>query len=179
MLLLAKLDAIKDRALNGGLPVRRKDRMLYGILASCLGVCEEAIRDNLFGELKNAITAETGLKHGIGSKRVKPTSDVYNLVCRHVFGSTADYSSMGKYAQTIREAANRQIFSSQLEDWLCKNGGARALYLTIQVVKTDMAKATLNLNQSVVFPKEGKFTMTLAYDGKGFFDVIQKPLRCE
>lgn len=177
--LFDKLSAVRERALTGGLPVRRKDRQLYGVLAECLAVCEEAIRDNQFAELKENITKETGAKHGTGSTRVKPTSDIYNLVCRYVFGGRQDYSSLGKYAQTIREAANRQISSSKLEQWLCDNGGARALYLTIKTPNPGMTRVTLNLNEPITFPKDANFSIVLKYDGKGFFDVVQKPLRCE
>ena len=171
-----RLDAVRDRAMTKGLPVRRKDRALYGVLAECLSVCEEVLRDGLGAELRDAITNETGVKYGTGSRRVKPTSDVYNLVCRYVFGDREDYSSLGKYAQTLRAAAQRQIGSSELEQWLCDNGGARALYLTIKVPRTDMTRVTLNLNTPVTFPKDEAFTLVLRYDGKGFFDVLQKPL---
>lgn len=172
MNLLERLAAVRDRAKIGGLPVRRKDRALYGVLAECLGLCEEVLFHGLQGELRAALTKETGAQHGTGSRRVKQTSDVYNHVCRYVFGDREDYSSLGKYAQTLRAAAQRQIASSQLEQWLCDNGGARALYLTIKVPKTDMTRVTLNLNSPVTFTKDQQFTLVLKYDGKGFFDVI-------
>lgn len=171
-----RLDAVRDRAKGGGLPVRRKDRALYGVLADCLGLCEEVLRDGLGAELRDAITNETGVKHGTGSRRVRPTTDVYTLVCRYVFGDREDHSSLGKYAQTLRAAAQRQIAASSLEQWLCDNGGARALYLTIKVPKSDMTRVTLNLSSPITFPKDEAFTLVLKYDGKGFFDVLQKPL---
>ena len=172
MSFLERLEAVRQAANASGLPVRRKDRTLYEVLASCATICEDALRERSVEDLRREIVKEGSGPKGKGAKRVREATDVYGLVCRYVFGDRKEFSSLSKYAQTLREAANRQIASEHLLEWLCKNGGARALYLTIKTPRQEASRKTLNLNQSIAFPKKGPFALTLEYDGKGFFNVI-------
>ena len=72
MTLADRLKAVRQQALDGGLPVRRKDRDLYSILASCLEVCEEVVRDGLEDELREifrvSVAGETALGPGLGTR---------------------------------------------------------------------------------------------------------------
>lgn len=177
--LLERLNAVRDSARIGAVPVQRRDKTLYRVLADCLSICEEVLRDGLEKELRAAI--EIGVGGTAGSRFTKSKSDVYTMVCRYAIGRREDYSAVTKYAQTLREASKLQIASSQLTQWLVNNGGARALYLRHKAMNplNGQMKSTLNLNERVEYPREGPFTIVLRYDGKGFFDVVKGPLRCE
>lgn len=154
-----------------GVPVRRKDAVLYGALAACLELCEFVQSERLEQDLRDAVVRGTGGTKG--SCFFKHTSDVYIMVCRYAFGGPKDRSSIVKYSQTIREAAARQIRSEDLAGWLAKNGGTRALYLKTRVYNGGTgSKRTLHLNQALDYPLTGEFTLRLRYDGRGFFDVI-------
>lgn len=115
MNLLQRLSEIRAFAEEKRVPIRQHNRDVYVVLASCMKFCGEVQSEGLEQELRQALTYETYVPTGKGSRRVKPHSDVYNMVCRYVFGHRSDRSSLGKYAQVIREAANRQISPDSLE----------------------------------------------------------------
>lgn len=171
--LQAKLNELRQRTTSGGVPVRRRDSVLYGALAECLALCEFVQGERLETDLRAAVEAPAEGPRGKGSRFVKSSSDVYTMVCRFAFGNPMDRSSIVKYSQAIREAASRQIRSVDLEEWLKRNGGTRALYLKVRADKgATGSKKTLNLNQPFDYPLTGEFTLRLRYDGKGFFDVL-------
>lgn len=176
MNLLQRLGEIRAFAEEKRVPIRQHNRDVYAVLASCMKFCGEVQSEGLEQELRQALTHETHVRNGKGSRRLKPHSDVYNMVCRYVFGHRSDRSSLGKYAQVIREAANRQISPDSLEQWLVDNGGARALYLRVQTKNKEHITQTLHLKRGIKYPKEGEFCLTLRYDGAGFFDVVKEPL---
>lgn len=172
--LQAKLEAARAHAMNGGLPIRRRDRVLYTALAECLSVCEFAQSEGLEAELRKSIEVEPTGPRGRGSRRVRKTSDVYTIVCRYAFGTSNDYSSLTKYAHSLREASRRQIRSGVFADWLLENGGVQALRLSPLAVgwKEDRETQTLHLSSRVSYPVDSEFTITLRYDGRGLFDVM-------
>lgn len=172
--LQSRLEELRRLTLTGGVPVRRKDAVLYEALAKCLSLCEYIQQERLEADLRAALTVPGEGRQGKGGQKVKATSDVYQMVVRFAFGSPKDRSSIVKYAQTIREAAARQIGSQRLAAWLAANGGTRALYLKVRADNGARgSQRTLHLNEAVDFPKSGAFSITLRYDGKGFFDVIR------
>jgi hypothetical protein len=99
-------------------------------------------------------------------------SDAYVLVCRYVMEGQENYSTRSRYATSLREAGRRKIHSAELIEWLTKNGGVRKLFMTRPVEAVVIERRTLHLNQAVKFHKDGVFTLTLKYDGEGYFDVL-------
>jgi len=171
-----RIAAARDKAANGGLPVRRKDKALYNLLAECLGICEDVLRGDLLLELREAVRVSVDIRGagnaGKGRRYAENGSDAYILVARAVLEDVDNRNSVYRYAGTLREAANRQIKSSQLAQWLVENGGVRALYLARPVATCNALTKTLHLNSQIKYPKNKPFSMTLRYDGKGFFDVL-------
>ncbi len=175
--IITLLNAAREQAVKGGLPTRRKDAALYALLSGCLFICEKVQREGLEPELQKAVRVsvdERGVGNkGKGRRYAHKSSDAYVLVIRYVMGGTENYATRSRYAKTLREAANRQIRSTELVEWLVKNGGVRTLYLGRAVVTETMSRKTLQLNRPVSFRKGEVFTLQLRYDGKGFFDVVE------
>lgn len=172
-----RLIAARNRASNGGIPIRRKDAALYSLLSECLGICEDVLRDGLLPELREAIRVSVDIRGannaGKGRRYAETTSDAYILVARAVLSDVDNRNSVYRYAVTLREAGKRQIRSADLVQWLTDNGGVRALYLARPLDACDASTKTLHLNSAVEYPKSGTFTLTLRWDGIGFFDVIK------
>jgi hypothetical protein len=175
------LEQARERALNGGLPVRRKDAKLYILLAECLAICEEVISTNMFEELRRLAVVSVNHRqprgtvtraesnNGRGRNYVEKNSDAFILVSRYVLSADGERNSPYRYATTLREAHRRNIPSDQLKDWLTENGGVQALFLTRPVVARSGRTKILHLTESIEYPKSGKFVVTLEYDGRGHF----------
>ncbi len=183
--LQSRLDLAKAHAFNGGIPIRRKDGKLYQLLAECLGICEEVIRDRREAELREMVRVSVDARNpeiwgngraksnnGKGRRFAYHDSDAFILVARYVLAGVDGRNSHYRYAVTLREAHKRQIASADLVAWLGENGGANALYGPATFKSDVQSKKTLHLNQTISFPREGEFTLTLRHDGKGFFDVV-------
>ena len=182
-----RLYAARNHAVQSALPMRRKDRQLYGVLAECLGICQDVIRDKAEGQLRDAVRVSVDERNpeiwgkgraagnaGRGKRYAERTSDAYVLVCRFVLEGSENYATRSRYAAALREAAKRQIAPDDLVNWLASNGGVRALYLRRPNVKPVMSSKTLYLNSPVTFRAGEAFTVTLQYDGIGGFHVISE-----
>lgn len=182
--LQSRLEQAREHAFNGGIPIRRKDGKLYALLAECLTICEEVQAAGMFEELRRlarvsvnerkprgTVTRAEG-NNGRGRSYVEAKSDAFILVCRYVLAGVDERNSSYRYAVTLREAAKRGIAGVDLAAWLGKNGGVNALYAPAAYRKESHRTKVLHLNQTVSFPRESEFTITLRYDGKGFFDVV-------
>jgi hypothetical protein len=171
----ARLDAIRKRASDGGMPVRRKDRQLYGVLADCLTLCEDVEREGLLPELRRAVRVSVDIRGqgnaGKGRRYVETGSDVFILVSRFALEGHDNRNSFYRYASTLREAAKRQIRGADLEEWLSSNGGVKALYLSRPVVTKSYCLRTIHLRDSIEYPRNRSFTITLRWDGQGAFFV--------
>ena len=179
-----RLAQAREHALNGGIPIRRRDGKLYALLAECLSICEEVIRDGMFEELREIARVSVDERrprgevtraesnNGKGRRYVEAGSDAYILVARYVLAWADGRNSHYRYATTLREAGKRQIAAADLAKWLTENGGVNALYSPAAYRKESHQTKVLHLNQTVRFPREGEFTITLRHDGKGFFDVV-------
>ncbi len=179
MSLLDTLNEARSRAMNNQVPIRQKNKVLYNVMADCMSICAQVLATNAMDELREAVILGT---NGVaGSRFVKSSSDVYTIVCRYVLGNREDRSSITKYSQAVREASKLGVKPENLSDWMVANGGMRALYLRVKAAnpRKGMKQATLHLNERIEYPREGPFTLVLRYDGKGFFDVVKGPLRCE
>lgn len=177
-----KLKALRKLAVDGGLPVRRKDRDLYAIMAGCLALCEEIIRDSREPELREVFrvsVAGRGLtpdEARKGRRYAYPSSDAFILVCRYALADTETAQIVSKYSQALREAARRQIRAVDLPVWLRENGGILALYRSRPTLGARSGGVrTLELDKTIDFPRDGgAFTLTLRYDGNGFFHVLNQ-----
>jgi hypothetical protein len=182
--LSARLDQAREHAFNGGVPIRRKDGKLYALLAECLGICEEVIAADAFEELRRLAVTRVNERqprgtitraesnNGRGRRYVEAGSDAFILVARYVLSGVDGRNSFYRYAVTLREANKRKIASTDLVRWLGENGGVNALYAPAAYRKESHRTKVLHLNQTVSFPREGDFTITLRHDGRGFFDVV-------
>jgi len=182
--LQARLDAARDHAFNGGVPIRRKDGKLYQLLAECLGICEEVIAASAFEELRRLAVVSVNHRQprgtvtraesnsGRGRNYVEKGSDAFILVARYVLAGVDGRNSHYRYAVTLREAHKRQIPAADLVTWLGENGGVNALYAPAAYRKESHRTKVLHLTETISFPREGAFTLTLRHDGKGFFDVV-------
>jgi hypothetical protein len=182
--LQSKLAQAREHALNGGVPIRRKDGKLYALLAECLSICEEVIRDGMVEELRQIARVSVDERrprgevtraesnNGKGRRYVEAGSDAYILVARYVLAGVDGRNSHYRYATTLREAGKRQIAATDLAEWLTENGGVNALYRPTTMKPETNQTRQLYLNQRIKFPREGAFTITLRHDGKGFFDVV-------
>lgn len=182
--LQSKLTQAREHALNGGIPIRRKDGKLYALLAECLSICEEVIRDGMFEELRQMTRVSVDERrprgevtraesnNGKGRRYVEAGSDAYILVARYVLAGVDGRNSHYRYAHTLREAGKRGIAGADLAQWLTENGGVNALYRPTTMKSPLNQTRQLYLNQRIKFPREGAFTITLRHDGKGFFDVV-------
>lgn len=173
--LIKLLDAAKKRAIAGGLPTRRKDKALYGLLAGCMFICEKVERENLHDELRTHIRISVDIRGennaGKGRRYAEKMADVTVLVCRYVLQND-NRNSMYRYAATLREAFKHQIPSTELVEWLTKNGGVNALYKSRPVTARSVKLKVLNLTTAIEVSKVEPFTITLKYNGKGGFDVV-------
>lgn len=174
--LAARLDAVRATALSDGIPVRRKDGRLYGLLADCLALCEDVIRNGEETELRELVRVSVDLRgqgnSGKGRRYAETGSDAFILVARYVLSGVDGRNSFYRYAGTLRTAFKRGIASSALAEWLQANGGVNALYIPGGNRAATRQTKTLHLNRRITFPREGVFTLTLRHDGKGFFDVV-------
>ncbi|MFA9231836.1 MAG: hypothetical protein ACEQSU_13995 [Microgenomates group bacterium] len=175
------------RALNGGVPIRRKDGKLYALLAECLAICESVKASAQEPELRELVRVRVNHKTpenwgkglprdagnaGRGKRFAYAASDAFILVCRYVLADVDGRNSHYRYAATLREAAGRGIAGADLVRWLRENGGVNALYRPTTMKSAAYQTRQLYLNQRITFPRSGEFTLTLRHDGKGFFDVV-------
>lgn len=173
--LRTRLDAARDMADSGGLPVRRKDGDLYALLALCLGICEDVIASQREDELREIFRVSVDKRgennRGRGRRYAYPSSDAYILVVRYVMDNEDSRANKSRYAQALRVAADRGVRSDGLVEWLIDNGGINTLFKSRPVETTEVRTKTLHLNQQVTMPKTGTTTLTLRMDHRGFYDV--------
>jgi hypothetical protein len=184
--LKSMLDAARAEAYSGGMPVRRKDAALYGLLAKCLAACEIVQREGREDDLRELIRVSVDARNpsiwgqgraagnqGRGRRYAEAASDVFVLVCRYVLPETETRAARSRYASALREASRRQIASGQLAAWLSENGGVLTLFKSRPVEAKTVATRTLHLNSSITCPKHGRFSVVLEMDARGFFNVVE------
>ena len=169
------LEAARLKAFNGGIPLRRKDGALYALLSGCLFICEKVQREGLEQELRDAVRVRVDIRGkdnaGKGRRFAFKESDAFVLVSRYIL-SQDSRNSVYRYASTLREASAKNIQSSELQEWLKKNGGVRALFMGRDITPRLKSTKTLHLTTGVEYPTDKEFTITLRYNGKGSFDVV-------
>lgn len=174
--LITLLEAARKRAIDGGLPTRRKDKQLYGLLSGCMFICEKVERENLYDELRQHIRVSVDVRGkgnaGKGRRYATPEADVTVLVCRYVLQAD-NRNSVYRYAATLRQAFARQLTSAQLVEWLTENGGVNALYKARPLTKKTVKMKVLNLTEPIEIRKDEPFTITLQYNGLGAFNVLK------
>lgn len=178
-----RLQALRDRALKNELPARRKDNQLYEILAECLSVCEEVIRDNLIAELREVTRVSVNERqargtvsraesnNGKGRRYVNATSDAFTVVTRFVMWESETSANLSRYSSCIREAHKRGISPRMLPSWLRQNGGFVALYRDRQDRAVIRSTRTLYLDAPVDFQIGVPLTITVVPQGGGKFSL--------
>lgn len=152
---------------------RRKDAGLYSVLADCLALCERVAGTP---ELERIRAATVAAQRADGKRAYfERDPDVYLIVGRAVFEPEANRAASWRYTATLREAAKRGLRSTDLVVWLKENGGINALFRGRPVEARTATTKTLHLKSPVTVPKEGRFSLTLARDARGFFDVVHTP----
>ena len=166
----------KAKALNGGLPMRRKDGTLYSLLAGCLFICEKVQREGRETELREAVRVSVDIRGqgnaGKGRRYAERTADAYILVCRHVLDGVDNRNSTYRYAQALRNAHKLQITSDDLASFFAKKGGVAALHLAEAKTKDIGRARTLKLSSWIDYPLGGEFTLTLKSISDGGFAVL-------
>ena len=144
---------------------------LYGVLASCLELCERCDNDAAERAALEKLFAE---QPKTGNRRyVEKGSDIYVFVCRFVFTST-DRTNAIRYASALREAAKSQIHRSNLFSYLKKNGGVRALYFRRPLAARSVRTKTLHLAEQIEVSRDKPFTVTLSWRQDNIFDVVER-----
>lgn len=163
-----RVAGVKTRA-GFFLSQRRKDLDLYQLLADTLAICEEVEREGMLEEMRDAVRDQAA--NGRNRVYTEQGSDVYVVVGRAVFEPEINRAASWRYSAALREAAQRQIRSHELADWLRANGGVNTLFRGRGVMRRTLSTKTLHLNQQITVPKDQEFTVVLQMDGRGFFNV--------
>jgi hypothetical protein len=168
-----EIEALKRAAHAGPIGKRHSSFELYDLLAGCMRVAERCQRDwRARAELEQFFLSQPA----VGRRYVEKGSDEFVLVCRTVFptGSrAAERSNASRYAHCLREAAKRQIPSSELSRVLRSEGGLNALYMARPLTRTTVSTKCLNLTESVTVPKAGSFTLTLRRTADNRYEVLR------
>lgn len=144
---------------------------LYSVLSKCMAVVEACERDpQEHHAVENAFLSQPYQ----GNRRFveKGQRQIYILVCRYVFERTNRANAI-RYAQALEQAALMQIGSDTLETWMRDNGGVNALYYRRKLKPVATTK-TMRLNQSIEFPRDRPFTLTLEWSEGNVFKVLNK-----
>lgn len=167
--LTQRLEAARAKAFQNGVPIRRQDIALYRLLAECLSIADTVSSKEIYEELRTVFLSRT-LE---GEKKFLLTGNPILLVCRYVLEGQDNRNSIYRYAKSLEEARRRNIDASSLEDWLHRNGGIKALFLAREIQARTITARTLHLEESVLVYKDTAFTLTLRYNGRGFYRVIK------
>lgn len=165
----ARMAHIKSRA-SFFMAKRRKDAELYEVLSETLAICEEVERRGIVEEVRKSVAEQP--KNGRNRVFAERGSDVYVIVGRAVFEPEINRGSSWRYSSAMREAAKRQIHSSQLVGWLIENGGINTLFKGRGTFARAVNTRTLHLNNSIEIDKHKPITITIKMDHRGFFDVL-------
>lgn len=150
---------------------RRKDIDLYQVLADCMAICERASLEGEVDRLRRDFLARQ--KDEGRRAYFEGDPDVFLIVGRSVFEPEVNRAACWRYTATMREAAKRQIRSTDLVEWLRSQGGINALFRARPVEARTARTKTLHLNEPLDVPKDEPFTITLKRDARGFFDLVR------
>lgn len=151
---------------------RQSDGVLYSVLVGCMKLCERCIDPAEEAELRRLCRSIPPLP---GKKRtyVERGSDVYQLAARFVFQGESNSANTNRYAISLRMAAQMQIRSDALGEWLRENGGVNALYLRRPLDRVTVSTKCLRLTSAITVPKSGPFTITLRRTPENAYEVVE------
>ncbi len=142
---------------------------LYGVLASCMNLCERCDHEPAEREELERLFKEQPRP---GKRRyVEKNSDIYVLVCRFVFTET-DRTNAMRYASALREASKLQVASGELRDYLKDNGGINALYFKRPLDARSVKTKCLRLASQIEFSRDEPFTLKLTWRDDNTFDAV-------
>jgi len=169
---LEQIEAARLRA-SHHVPGRRDMRELYRLLTDCARICRVVDETNALQAVKSE-----ALKKGLDGRNrsyFESDADAPLVVCRLVFEGEKRRDAAWRYTATLREAQKHQIDPEQLADWLHENGGINALFRRREKAARSRTTRTLHLNSPLTIPEDGKVSVTLCADGRGYFDVLAVP----
>jgi len=174
----AKADAalVVDRHVN---PSQKKASLaLYGVLGSCMLLCERCERDpaerteleRLFAEQPKTEPDALGRAP---RRYVEKGSDIYQIVCRFVFTDT-DRTNAARYAAALRMAGELQIGSADLVKTLTHGGGVNALYFRRKLDAREIRTSTLRLTEQITFSRDAPLSLILQWTPDNSFRVMSQ-----
>lgn len=173
MSLTERLKIARNHADKGGLPTRRKDAQLYALLAECLSICEDVLRDGLQAELREAVRVSVNVRGannaGKGRRFAFKDADAYTLVARAVLEGIDNRNSVYRYSSALRAAGERQIHSDDLTDWLTRHGGVASLYRGRERPNIDRSTKRIILDRPVCYKVGVPITITVEASSAGVF----------
>lgn len=171
MNLLDRLTAARARATRGGIPMRRTDEALYGLLAEIKHICEDVTRSGAEEQLRE-LYWQRGLASGARRRYIEAGADVHILVSRYILDDEDTRNSTYRYALALREADKRQIRAVDLAGWLREHGGVNALYRTRETSERALETRTMHLTSPVRCTIGTPLTLTVRRRADGAFDVL-------
>lgn len=160
---------LKARAL---MPMRKRgaNTALYDALAIAMQVCELANNDINQDVLLGKMISE--LPRGTKNRQyVERSSDIYQRVCRYVFLGEEHTANINRYAIALREAAKRQVHSSELKTRL-NSGGVNQFYLVRPLNNEFISTRCLRLARNITHPKGDDFTLRLRRLDDNSYEVL-------
>lgn len=148
---------------------RYSDLTLYRILSGALELCEANPIEQ--DELRRAYAAKPR-PDGENRTYVEKGSDIYQLACRYIFHGVEHHANVNRYAIALRRAAERQIRGQDLTEWLVRNGGINALYVTRPLGKTTVKTKCLHLDVPITVTKDQEFTLRLIRTPENKYRVL-------
>lgn len=152
---------------------RRTDFRLYAILAGCLEICERCGNPDEEARIRQW-HASRPVPNGKNRHYVERGSDIYQVVCRAVFGDGDCSANVNRYAISLRIASQQQIRSGMIVEWLKRNGGVNGLYLRRPLAAVTVKTKCLRLTSQIEIPKGRPFTLTLKRTATNEYQVVDR-----
>ena len=173
---LDDLEALRAEAQAEGLPVRRTDSRLYGLLARVYGAALQIQTDGNVADLRARAGNLKSPKPGASRSYLERGSDVFILASRYVLTGVDNRNSVYRYAAAMRGAAKRQICATDLPNWLVENGGLRELLKPLDDAAQRSGRQ-LTLDRAITWRAGEVVTLTLRAQGGGHFALIAEDYR--
>ena len=150
---------------------RQSDATLYSVLVGCMELAERCSTPEDEQTLRK-LAGELPLPASKKRHYIEKGSDIYQLVSRYIFHGDVSSANINRYAICLRQAAQRQINSAALGEWLANNGGVNALYLRRPLLRTTVLTKCLRLTSQIEAPKDKPFTLTLRRTPENEYEVL-------
>lgn len=154
------------------MPMRKRgaNTALYDALEIAMRVCELCNNDIEQDVLLGKMISE--LPRGNKNRQyVERSSDVYQRVCRYVFLGEEHTANINRYAIALREAAKRQVHSSELKVRL-NSGGVNQFYLVRPLHNDFISTKCIRLARNITHAKGDAFTLRIRRLSDNSYEVL-------